>query len=183
LNKRVISIWAEIMKQVANSQLAIQARPLRQTSTADRIRAMFAAEGITQDRLVFGGGADHERFLPFYNEADIALDPFPYSGGLTTLEALWMGVPVVTLPGENFAARHSFSHLSNLGLEELVARNSDDYIRIAVALAQDRDRLAALRQSLRPRMAASPLTDAAGYTRALETAYREMWRKWCEGAG
>lgn len=183
LNAKVIAVWARIMKQVPDSRLTIQARPLRQDSTADRIRALFAAQGIAPERLVMGGGADHERFLPFYNQADIALDPFPYSGGLTTLEALWMGVPVVTRPGENFAGRHSLSHLSNLGLGELVARDADDYVRIASDLARDRERLAALRPALRPRMAQSPLCDAVGYTQALEAAYRDVWRKWCGSSG
>ena len=179
LNAKVIAVWARVLKQLPDSRMTIQARPMRQVSTAERIRAMFAAEDIAPERLVFGGGAEHEQFLPLYNRADIALDPFPYSGGLTTLEALWMGLPVVTLPGENFAGRHSLSHLSNLGLEELVARDADDYVRIAVALAQDRERLASLRQALRPRMAQSPLCDATRYTQALEAAYRDAWRRWC----
>lgn len=179
LNDDVASDWAEILKEVPRSRLKIEARPLNQGATADRLRAMFTAHGIAGERILLGGGAPHEKFLDFYLQADIALDPFPYSGGLTTLESLWMGVPVVTLPGEGFASRHSLSHLSNLGLTELVARDRAGYIRIAVDLAKDWTRLAELRRNLRPRMATSPLIDAAGYTRALEKAYRNAWRKWC----
>jgi predicted O-linked N-acetylglucosamine transferase (SPINDLY family) len=180
LNEEVADVWVEILNQVPGSRLKIEARPLRQAAIADRLRALFTARGIDGNRILLGGGAPHEAFLDFYLQADIALDPLPYSGGLTTLESLWMGVPVVTLPGEGFAARHSLSHLSNLGHPELAAKDRTDYIRIAVGLAQDRTRLAELRRSLRPRMAASPLTDTIGYTRALERTYRDVWRKWCE---
>jgi predicted O-linked N-acetylglucosamine transferase (SPINDLY family) len=179
LNSRVAAAWADILKQLPGARLMIEARPLRHSGTADRLRAMFVAEGIDGERILIGGGAPHERFLDFYLQADIALDPFPYSGGLTTLEALWMGVPVVSLPGEGFASRHSLSHLSNIGLQELVASDTADYIRRAVDLAKDRERLAELRRTLRSRMAASPILDAVGYTRALETAYRDAWWTWC----
>jgi protein O-GlcNAc transferase len=179
LNDQVAAVWSDILKQVPGSRLKIEARPIRQQATADRLRAMFTAHGIGTERIVLGGGAPHEKFLDFYLEADIALDPFPYSGGLTTLESLWMGVPVVTMPGEGFATRHSLSHLSNLGLTQLVARDLSDYVRIAVELARDAKRLADLRTSLRSRMEKSPLLDAPGYTRALEEAYRAAWRTWC----
>jgi predicted O-linked N-acetylglucosamine transferase (SPINDLY family) len=179
LNEEVAAVWAEILKQVPGSRLKIEARPLRQSATADWLRSLFTAKEIVGERILLGGGAPHEKFLDFYLQADIALDPFPYSGGLTTLESLWMGVPVVTMPGEGFATRHSLSHLSNLGHPELIARDRADYIRIAVNLANDRARLAELRRTLRPRMAQSPLTDAVGYTQALEQAYRNAWRNWC----
>jgi len=179
LNPEVVSVWADIMAQVPRSRLKIEARPLRQVSVRDHLLKMFTDAGITGERILLGGGAPHEQFLDFYLYADIALDPFPYSGGLTTLESLWMGVPVVTLPGESFASRHSLSHLSNVGLTELVARDRDEYVRLAVELANDWERLADIRNGLRTRMANSPLLDAKGYTRALEKAYREVWRAWC----
>ena len=179
LNDDVAAVWSDILKSVPNARLMIEARPIGQAGTAKRLRELFTSRGIDGKRILLGGGAPHERFLDFYTKADIALDPFPYSGGLTTLESLWMGVPVVTLPGEGFASRHSFSHLSNLGLTELVACDRADYIRIVVDLANDQARISSLRQTLRPRMAASPLTDTAGYTKALEQAYRDAWVKWC----
>jgi predicted O-linked N-acetylglucosamine transferase (SPINDLY family) len=146
---------------------------------ADFTRRLFTDAGMDAARLTLAGGAEHAAFLGFYNDADIALDPFPYTGGLTTLEALWMGVPVVALAGASFAGRHSLSHLTNVGLAELVAQTPDDYVRIAQALATDPQRIAALRAGLRQRMRASALLDPVAYTRALESAYRALWQAWC----
>ena len=110
---------------------------------------MFAAQAIDPGRLEFLGYSPHAELLAEYHRIDLALDPFPYSGGLTTCEALWMGVPVVTCPGETFASRHSLSHLSNVGLTETIARDLDEYVELAVSLAGDLPRLAALRAGLR----------------------------------
>ena len=129
------------------------------SGVARRFAEMFAAQAIDPGRLEFLGSSPHADLLAEYNRIDLALDPFPYSGGLTTCEALWMGVPVVTCPGETFAGRHSLSHLSNVGLTETIARDLDEYVELAVSLAGDLPRLAALRAGLRQRMAASPLCD------------------------
>ena len=118
--------------------------------------------------------------LATYNRIDVALDPFPYSGGLTTCEALWMGVPVVTCPGETFASRHSLSHLANVGLEELVAQGPEDYVARAVEWATHLDWLSELRQGLRARVAASPLCDGPRFATHLLAALRGVWREWCE---
>ena len=112
---------------------------------------------------------------------DIALDPFPYTGTTTTCDTLWQGIPVVSLAGDSAVSRSGYALLKSVGLEELVARDEPDYVRLAVALAGDVARLQSLRASLRARMEASPLRDEAGFTRALEAAYREMWRTWCAG--
>ncbi|HEV7372875.1 MAG TPA: hypothetical protein VGO20_27540, partial [Arenibaculum sp.] len=124
-------------------------------------------------------GAPHPALLAAYGEVDVALDPFPYSGGLTTLEAFWMGVPVVTLPERRFVSRHTLAHASVLGHPEWAARDADDYVRIAARLASDPDALAAVRAGLRSGMAASPLCDGPRFTRNLEAAFRAMWRDWC----
>jgi protein O-GlcNAc transferase len=116
-----------------------------------------------------------------YGDIDIALDPFPFCGGLTSCEALWMGVPVVTLPGDRPASRQTLGFLTTLGLTKLAASSEADYIRIAAELAADPARLTELRQSLRPAMAASPLTDGRLFTPTLEAAFRTMWRRWCAG--
>jgi predicted O-linked N-acetylglucosamine transferase (SPINDLY family) len=108
------------------------------------------------------------------------LDTFPYNGHTTSLEALWMGVPVITLPGDAPVARAGLSQLMNLGLPELIARNSDDYVRIAAELCADLPRLAKLRATLRSRMESSVLMDAPRFARSIETAYRQAWRSWCE---
>ena len=126
------------------------------------------------------GAAAHADFLRQYERVDIGLDPFPYSGGLTTCEALWMGVPVVTCPGETFASRHAYSHLSNVGLPELIAGDFAEYVELAVGLAADVPRLAELRGRLRPQMAASPLCDGPRFADNLLQTLRGVWRRWCE---
>ena len=123
-----------------------------------------------------------EMHLARYGEIDIALDPFPYNGATTTCEALWMGVPVVALAGATHAARVSASLLQAAGLPQLVAESEPSYVAIARELARDRERLAALRGSLRERVRSSPLCDAEGAARAIEAAYRTLWRRFREGA-
>ncbi len=118
--------------------------------------------------------------LARYHEVDVALDPFPVNGGTTTLEALALGVPVVSLAGHHPAGRLGASLLGSLGLGDLVAHSIDDYVATATRLARDLDRLATLRADLRGRLAASPIGDGPRFTRGLEAAYRQMWREWCE---
>ena len=119
--------------------------------------------------------------LAEYGQIDIALDPFPFCGGLTSCEALWMGVPVVTLPGERPVSRQTLGFLNVIGHDELAASCEDDYVRIAAELAADAPRRADLRRSLRASMAASPLCDPDRFTPAMEAAFRGMWRRWCAG--
>jgi predicted O-linked N-acetylglucosamine transferase (SPINDLY family) len=121
-------------------------------------------------------------YLELYHLLDIALDPFPYGGHTTSLDALWMGVPVVSLAGSRPVSRAGLSQLSNLGLSELVAFAEDEYLSIATGLAGDLPRLAELRRTLRSRMENSPLMDAPAFTRNIETAYRAMWQDWCATA-
>ena len=130
-------------------------------------------------RLELRGPSRHRDFMAEYGTIDICLDPFPYSGGLTTCEALWMGVPTVTLPGETFASRHSLSHMSNAGLVDWVARDIEDYVGLAVARAADLGSLSSLRAGLRARVKASPLCDAPRFGRNLGNALRHAWRAWC----
>lgn len=155
-----IAAWSSVMQAVADSRIVLKYRDLDDSRTRQRILDAFAAAGIAGERIVIEGTSPHVDMLRRYNDVDIALDSMPYSGGLTTCEALWMGAPVVTLPGTTFAGRHSLSHLNNAGHPELVAKDIADYVRIASALAGDLPRLAALRKSLRADMANSPLCDA-----------------------
>jgi predicted O-linked N-acetylglucosamine transferase (SPINDLY family) len=147
---------------------------------ADRIHGGFAKNGIEAERVWLEPGGSGGSMFEGYNNVDIGLDTFPYSGGLTTCEAMWMGVPVVTCPGNRFESRHSFSHVSNAGLTETIAETFDDYIRIAVELANDIPRLSRLRETLRARMASSPLCDSESFARDLEAAFRGMWHRWCD---
>ena len=119
--------------------------------------------------------SSYSDYLATYQQVDVALDPFPFSGSTTTCEALWMGVPVITCPGETFASRHSLSHLSNVGLTETIARDLDEYVELAVSLAGDLPRLASLRSGLRERMAASPLCDGKRFASHLMSLLHEVW--------
>ena len=178
---RVIATWSAVLHRVLESRLVLKTQQFGDAPTAERIRAAFAAQGIAADRLDLRGASRHREFMGEYNQIDLVLDPFPYSGGLTTCEALWMGVPTVTLPGEIFASRHSTSHLSNVGLTDWIARDTADYVTLAVAKAADIEGLAALRAGLRGRVKASPLCDAPRFGRSLGGALRHAWRAWCTG--
>ncbi|MEG1610515.1 MAG: hypothetical protein RR317_04970, partial [Bilophila sp.] len=181
LNPEIAAVWATILKRVPGSILFIKALKLDQPEILEAVRTLFLEQGIAPERLRFEGNSLHAELMHKYREVDIALDPWPYSGGLTTLEALWMGVPVVTTPGPSFAGRHSTSHLSNLGLESLIGETFEDYIEIAVKLANDRKLLQDLRILLPYSMTTSPMTDHAHMAADLHTAFRAMWSRYCEG--
>ncbi|MBF0375680.1 MAG: tetratricopeptide repeat protein, partial [Alphaproteobacteria bacterium] len=165
LNARTIALWARVLRAVDGSRLLLRYGGLDHPATVRRLRAAFASHGVGGERLLIEGGASRPEFLRQYERIDVALDPHPYSGGVTTLEALWMGVPVVTLPGATFPGRHSLSILSNLGLGEWVARDEADYVEIAARLIADRGLRASLRRELRGRVAGSALCDGATHGR------------------
>ena len=137
--------------------------------------------GDVTSRVEFLEQTDRATYLRYHHRLDVVLDTFPYSGPTTAMDALWMGVPVVTCPGETFASRHALSHLSTVGLAETIARDRDEYVDLAVALAGDLPRLAALRAGLRDRMAASPLCDGPRFAAGLAALLRDRWRRWCGG--
>jgi predicted O-linked N-acetylglucosamine transferase (SPINDLY family) len=139
----------------------------------------LAARGIARERITVLGQSTRLEHLAAHDEVDLVLDTFPQTGGVTTVEALLMGVPVVTLLGEGVPGRMSASFLTALGLEDLVAETPDAYVDVAARLAGDLDRLAAERASLRKRLLASPIGDTRAYTRAVEAAYHDLWRSWC----
>lgn len=185
----VLKAWANILRLVPNSRLVIC---VPEGQIRDQMARFFAERGVIPERISAFAKLSHEDFWKLHSEVDIALDPFPFGGGTTTCETLWMGVPLVTVTGSQssiisdpnsfparFASRMGYAFLNNLGLPELVAETVPQYIDIAVQLASDIPRLAQLRQSLRPRMAAAPLTDEARFVREIEEAYRAMWRHWC----
>jgi len=181
LNPGVFALWAKVLAQVPGSRLLLAWQSLGDEKVRARLRAMAEAAGIADERLLLRPGAEGAAFLARYGEIDIALDPFPYSGGLTTVEALWMGVPVVAGKGERFAARHSASHLSQARLDDWIAASPEAYVARAAAAAADLPGLARLRASLRSSLMASPLCDAKGFTQKLEALYRRIWRE--RGAG
>jgi predicted O-linked N-acetylglucosamine transferase (SPINDLY family) len=136
-------------------------------------------EGVDPQRVSFMGKLPLAAYFERYQSLDIALDTFPFGGGTTTCDALWMGVPVVSLVGKTAVGRAGLSIISNVGLPELVADTPEEYVRLAVRLANDLPRLKELHSTLRPRMQASPLMDAPRFARNVEAAYRQMWRNWC----
>ena len=171
-----IALWNRILAALPSARLILKTHQLADAATAAALRAAFVAPARVETRP----GSGHRAFLAQYNDIDIALDPFPYSGGLTTCEALWMGVPTIALPGEIFASRHSASHLCNAGLDEWVTDGTEAYLDRACAAAADLPALAVLRTGLRARTRASPLCDAPRFGRSLGAALRGLWREWCE---
>jgi len=163
---------------VTDSRLLLQSISVNQQQ---RIINLFQSIGIAPSRLEFVGRCHRADYLRLYDRIDIGLDPLPYNGITTTCDALWMGVPVVTLAGRTAAGRAGTSILTNVGLPELTAGNPDKFVQIARNLSADAPRLAELRATLRDRMRRSPLMDARRFAADMEAAYRRMWTSWCEG--
>ena len=176
----LIDLWARILKTLPDSRLIVQAFGLAAESAKRALRERFAEHGVQPARLELCVPEEpFARQLDKYKQIDIALDTFPYNGVAATCEALWMGVPVVTLAGATSVSRAGASLLTRVGLADLVAESGEDYVQRAVQLARDAERLRALRAGMRERMLASPLLDASGFARDLENAYEGMWQRWC----
>lgn len=175
LTHDVIQTWSRILQAMPGSRLLLMAKALRDPMVRTQLENRFAAIGIAPERLLLRHGAPYSQYFSTYAEVDIVLDPFPRTGGTTTAEALWMGVPVVTLAGQRYVERISASKLTALGLGDLIADDREAYIDKACALARDSNLRGELRMSLRDRMAASPLCDGAGLAHAIEKAYGDMW--------
>jgi protein O-GlcNAc transferase len=169
-----LSAWMELLRNVPESQLLLHAN---EGSHRQRVADRLGEHGIDPGRVRFAGFMAAQEYFALYRQIDIALDTFPYGGGTTTCDALWMGVPVISLAGKTGVGRGGVSILSNLGLGELVADSPQMYVRIAEELGKDQDRLSNLRSTLRQRMEKSALMDAPGFARDVEAAYREMWRE------
>jgi protein O-GlcNAc transferase len=180
ITPRVIATWATILRRLPGARLVLKTHQFSDADTADRVRAAFAVHDLEGARIETRGPSSHRAFMGEYGGIDMVLDPFPYSGGLTTCEALWMGVPTLSLPGETFSSRHSLSHMCNAGLHGWVAHDPASYVEHVLAKAADLDALAALRAGMRARVKASPLCDAPRFGRNLGAALRHAWRGWCE---
>jgi len=183
INEAVIGLWSRILRADARSRLFLKTRQLAGKELRESLVASFARHGIHEDQLMVEGSSAYADYLAAYARVDIALDPFPFPGGATTAEGLWMGVPVVTLKGDRFIAHQGESLLHAAGLPEWIASGEDDYVALALAAGAAPDRLAATRAGLRAQVAQSALFDAARYARNLESAWREMWREWCAKQG
>lgn len=179
INARVLAMWQRLMAVVPEARLILKSGALDAAPTRDWLAGLLARAGMDPGRVELHGGSSYAQALAEYAQVHVALDPFPFCGGLTSLDALWMGVPVVTLEQELMAGRQTQAFLACVGAVELVAGNEEDYVRIAAALVRDRARVAAYRQDLRARMQSSALCNHAGFTRALEAAWHGMWQRWC----
>ncbi len=177
----VIAAWSEVLKALPESRLLLKAGALNNDMVRENLLARFSAYGVPRDRLELQGPTSHIEMFEQYGEVDIALDPFPFNGGMTTLEALWMGVPVVCVAGQGVVARQTVSVLTNIGLQELAFADVSAYIQGAVRLACDVVRLGVLRQTIRQRMIDSPIMQSAQFARDLEASYRRMWLARCSG--
>ncbi len=182
---RVISLWAKIMARVPRSRLMLLGTDAAAgaapgvTAENEHVRAAFAAHGVAADRLCFVPRCSRVDYLEFYRAADIALDPFPYNGAVTTCDAMSRGVPVIALEGDTYVSRQGVMLLTNVGLPELIAGDEERYAAIASELAGDLPRLRAIRSRLPEQFSACPLTDGVTFTRHLEAAYCRMWQEWC----
>lgn len=170
LNEAVFAVWARILSALPGARLMFKYAAFGDAGPSGEVRRLAQAAGIDEDRLDFAHSSDQADMLAGYRAVDIALDAYPYAGGVTTLEAAWMGVPTVTLAGATFAGRHGASHLSAIGLADWIAADTDAYVARAIQAAQDLRGLEALRAELRARVAASPLCDAETFAGDLEAA-------------
>ncbi|MEO6437343.1 MAG: tetratricopeptide repeat protein [Tepidisphaeraceae bacterium] len=180
LSPTTIATWAAVLRAVPDSRLMLKYKGMDDAIVRDRVCGRFAARGGASDRIVTRGhDASPGLHLAAYAEIDVALDPLHYCGTTTTCEALWMGVPVITLAGQTHASRVGVSLLSSAGLPELIAADRAAYVSIAAALAGDLARLRSLRSGLRQMLESSPLRDEAGFARDFDAVLRSAWQKWC----
>jgi predicted O-linked N-acetylglucosamine transferase (SPINDLY family) len=178
-SEKTIELWSQILIRCPQARLILVAIGGKDDETIRYFISRFERHGVDPAQLEFRGYVGRQKYYESHNEIDLGLDPFPFNGGTTGYDSIWMGVPFVTWPGEHLSARMGKAILENVGLHELVAASADDYVNIAVALANDHERLKRLRANLRERMLASPLLDGLRMARGLEGAFRGMWRRWC----
>jgi protein O-GlcNAc transferase len=180
ITPRVFALWARILGMLPDSRMLIKGKGFSDETMCRYAETMFGQLGISAERIILQPWEPSPKHLESYNMIDIGLDTFPFNGITTTCEALWMGVPVITLEGEAYASRGGVSLLSNVGHAELIAQTDDEYVTLAVGLAADVNRLQSIRLSLRERMARSPLCDTGRFILHLENCYRGIWKNWCD---
>ncbi len=180
MNDDVVALWARVLAAVPDSRLFLMAGQFKEASVRQNTIGRFATHGIAAHRITMEGFKPRKEYLSAYHRVDIALDPFPFPGGTTSVEGLWMGVPVLTLAGERFLSRQGVGILTNVGLSEWIATDTDNYVARAVTHAGDLQCLAALRSRLRQQVVASPLLDAPRFAKHFEAALRGMWEVWCD---
>jgi predicted O-linked N-acetylglucosamine transferase (SPINDLY family) len=183
VNSHIASLWARILRQVPDSRFILKFSIPVDGQIAARYLDQFEQFGIEPQRIEVHGIMPHPKHMELYGRADIALDTYPFNGCMTTLQSLWMGVPVISLVGDrSFLSRTGLTILSRIGLEFFAASAPQQYVAKATALATKLEALAQIRASMRQRMLASSLCDHRGFARGVEDAYRKMWHRWCRRA-
>jgi predicted O-linked N-acetylglucosamine transferase (SPINDLY family) len=181
MSHEAIILWAKILQAVPDSHLIMKSLLFFDCESREYALKIFAEKGISDERVnLLPYALSTQTHLNLYNSIDIGLDTFPYNGTTTTCEAMWMGVPVITLAGDAHLSRIGVSLLSNIGLTDLIAKTHDEYVSIAVNLANDLKRVQFLRESLRDTLKYSPLCDAKRFTLNLEKCYHTIWDTWCK---
>ncbi len=176
VNEPVVKAWARVLQAVPNSRMIILCG---EGAPRERTAAIFEAGGVSRSRLEFVAPLPPGEYFKLYHRIDLALDTWPYNGHTTSLDGVWMGVPVVTRVGRTTPSRGGLSMLFNLGMPELVAWNDDEFVKFACELARDTERLREIRKTLRERLRGSPLMNAPRFVAGMEAAYRAMWEQWC----
>jgi protein O-GlcNAc transferase len=181
VGRSVVESWCEMLRLAADARLIVVARGAHNPAYAKEIVAEFATRGIDTRRVSVRPMSSLGEFLALFDQLDVTLDPFPYGGGTTTMHSLWMGVPVVTLAGMSAFSRNAVGPLTEVGLGDLIGKSPADYVRIAESLTRDIDRLRDIRCELRSRLLSSQIGMQESFTRQMETAFRQMWQRYCGG--
>jgi predicted O-linked N-acetylglucosamine transferase (SPINDLY family) len=179
VNDPLIDLWAQILSMTGKSKLMVRAP---QGGPRERLLEKFRRRGVDSTRIEFAPRTPQRQYWELYHRIDITLDTTPYGGHTTAMDSIWMGVPVVSLAGKLPVGRAGVTINSNIGLPELIARTPEEYVSITIGLAKDPSKVSGMRSSLRERLRSSPLMDAPRFARNLESAYRQMWKCWCESS-
>lgn len=179
LNSKVIQLWSQVLKAIPKSHITLLAY---QGKHRDRLSGEFLQNGIEPQRIQFVVSAPRQEYLKYYHEIDISLDTVPYNGHTTSIDALWMGVPVLSLVGQTVVGRAGLSQLTNIGREEFICHSAEEFVQKAVSLAGNLEQLRRIRSSLRSELEASPLMNAKAYTQEVELTCRHLWKRWCDNS-
>ena len=180
VNDEVVALWAKVLEAIPTSRLLLKTKQFRDQMARETIIQRFTAQGVNSKRIILEGPEDRQKYFAAYNKIDITLDPFPFTGGTTSVESLWMGVPLVTLAGDSLVSRQGVGVLMNAGLPDWIAEDEEEYVAKAVLFASDLDKLAMLRTGLRSQVLASPLFDAPRFAQNIGNALWEMWHQWTQ---
>lgn len=175
----VVRVWAKILDRIPSARLILKSKSLGEPEIRASVIRRFSTHGVSEARLLLEGASPYLEYLATYNRIDIALDPFPFPGGTTSVQGLWMGVPMITLRGDRIISRQGEAIMHNLGLAEWVAESEEDYVNLAVNWAASLDQLALLRSQLRNKLEKSPLCNTQEFAKNLEDAFKQMWVKFC----